>query len=99
MISILLLSIILVSIAAVLLYQSKKTLDYQIEEFDNKNKLQTSVINDLDKAQLRFQQMSNKLEGELEFWKKRRTMLPKVPKNSRKEKIRGKKRKKGSVRK
>jgi hypothetical protein len=93
MISILLLSIILVTIAALLLYQSKKTLDYQIEEMDKKYKFQTSAINDLDKAQLRYQQLSNKIEGELSFWKKRRSMLPKAPKNTRKQMIRGKKRK------
>jgi predicted Holliday junction resolvase-like endonuclease len=93
MISILVLSIIVVLIAALLLYRSEKTLNYQIEELDKKYKFQTSAINDLDKAQLRYQQLSKKIEGELDFWKKRRTMLPKVPKNTRKEKIRGKRRK------
>jgi hypothetical protein len=90
MISILLLSIILVAIAAVLLYRSEITLNYQIEELDKKLMLQTSANKDLDLAQLRFQQLSNKLDGELEFWKKRRTMLPKAPKNTRKKKFRGK---------
>jgi Tfp pilus assembly protein PilV len=92
MITILLLSIILVAIAAVLLYQSKKTLDYQIEELDKKLMLQTSANKDLERAQLRYQQLNYKLNGELEFWKKRRTMLPKAPKNTRIKKIRGKKR-------
>jgi hypothetical protein len=92
MISILILATILVAIAALLLYRSEKTLNYRIEELDQKYKIQTSAINDLVHAQLRFQQLSNKLNGELEFWNKRRTMLPKVPKNTRKKKIRGNKR-------
>jgi hypothetical protein len=92
MISILILATILIAIAALLLYRSEKTLNYRIEELDQKYKIQTSAINDLDHARLRFQQLSNKLNSELEFWKKRRTMLPKVPKNTRKKKIRGNKR-------
>jgi hypothetical protein len=93
MISILVLAIILVTVAALFLFRSERTLNFQIEEWDNKIKLQTSAINDLDKAQLRFQQMSNKLDSELKFWKMRRTMLTKLPKNTRKKKVRGKKRK------
>jgi hypothetical protein len=100
MISILLLSIILVVIAAVLLYQAKKALDYTVAVLENKsasldtkNQICLSAYNDLEQAQFRFQQLNNKLSNELEFWKKRRTMLPKVPKNTRKEKVRGKRRK------
>jgi hypothetical protein len=93
MISILVLAIIVVLIAALLLYQTEKVFIKKCDELDMKIQVQTSTNNDLEKAHLRFQQLSNKLDGELEFWKKRRTTLPKVPKNTRKEKIRGKKRK------
>jgi predicted Holliday junction resolvase-like endonuclease len=89
---IILLSILLI-IAVLFIYYSGKIFDQKIKELDKKHQLQTSAINDLDQAQLRFQQLSNKIDGELEFWKKRRTMLPKVLKNTRKEKIRGKRRK------
>jgi predicted Holliday junction resolvase-like endonuclease len=84
---------ILLIIAVLFIYYSGKLFDQKIQQLDKKDELHTSAINDLDQAQLRFQQLSNKLDSELEFWKKRRTMLPKVPKNTRKEKIRGKKRK------
>jgi predicted Holliday junction resolvase-like endonuclease len=84
---------ILLIIAVLFIYYSGKLFDQKIHELDRKYELQTSAINDLDKAQLRYQQLSNKIEGELAFWKKRRTMLPKVPKNTRKQKIREKKRK------
>jgi hypothetical protein len=84
---------ILLIIAVLFIYYSGKLFDQKIQQLDKKDKLHTSAFNDLDKAQLRYQQLSNKLNSELEFWKKRRTMLPKVPKNTRKEKIRGKKRK------
>jgi hypothetical protein len=100
MIPILVLSIILVFIAATLLYQAKVVLDSKISVLENqisvsntKSQIQSSVNNDLERAQLRFQQLSNKLNIELEFWMKRRTTLPKVQKNTRKMKIRGKKRK------
>jgi predicted Holliday junction resolvase-like endonuclease len=89
---ILLLAFLLI-IAVLFIYHSGKIFDQKIQKLDKKYDLQTSSINDLDQAQLRFQQLSNKLDSELQFWKKRRTMLPKVPKNTRKEKIRGKKRK------
>jgi predicted Holliday junction resolvase-like endonuclease len=89
---ILLLAFLLI-IAVLFIYHSGKVFDQKIQKLDKKYDLQTSAINDLDLAQLRYQQISNKLNSELEFWKKRRTMLPKVPKNTRKEKIRGKKRK------
>jgi hypothetical protein len=88
---ILLLSFLLI-IAVLFIYHSGKNFDQKIQKLDKKNDLQTSAINDLDHAQLRFQQLSNKLDSELEFWKKRRTMLPKVPKNTRKKKNRGNKR-------
>jgi hypothetical protein len=93
MLSILVLAIIVVLIAALLLYQTEKVFIKKSDELDLKLQVQTSTNNDLEKAHLRFQQLSNKLDGELEFWKKRRTMLPKVLKNTRKEKIRGKRRK------
>jgi predicted Holliday junction resolvase-like endonuclease len=80
-------------IAVLFIYQSGRIFDQKIKNLDKKYQLHTSAINDLDQAQLRYQQLSNKLDGEMQFWKKRRTMLPKVPKNTRKEKIRGKKRK------
>jgi predicted PurR-regulated permease PerM len=83
---------ILLIIAVLFIYYSGKLFDQKIQQLDKKYDLQTSVINDLDHAQLRFQQLSNKLDGELEFWKKRRTMLPKVPKDTRKKKIRGNRR-------
>jgi hypothetical protein len=89
---ILLLAFLLI-IAVLFIYHSGKLFDKKIQKLDKMYELQTSAINDLDHAQLRFQQLSNKLDGELEFWKKRRTMLPKVPKKTRKEKVRGKKRK------
>jgi predicted Holliday junction resolvase-like endonuclease len=89
---IILLSIILI-IAVLFIYYSGKIFDQKIQKLDKKYDLQTSAINDLDQAQLRYQQLSNKIYNELEFWKKRRTMLPKVPKYTRKQKIRGKKRK------
>jgi septation ring formation regulator EzrA len=89
---IILLSILLI-IAVLFIYYSGKIFDQKIKELDKKHQLQTSAINDLDLAQLRFQQLSNKIDAELEFWKKRRTMLPKVPKNTRIKKIRGEKRK------
>jgi hypothetical protein len=92
MISILILEIIVVLIAALLLYQTENVFIKKCDELDMKLQVQTSTNNDLEKAQLRFQQLSNKLDGELEFWKKRRSMLPKVPKNTRKKKIRGNKR-------
>jgi hypothetical protein len=79
-------------IAVLFIYHSSKIFDQKIHALERKYQLQTSAINDLDLAQLRFQQLSNKLDGELEFWKKRRTMLPKVPKNTRKKKNRGNKR-------
>jgi hypothetical protein len=87
---IILLSILLI-IAVLFIYYSGKLFDQKIQQLDKKKELQTSAINDLDQAQLRFQQLSTKLDGELEFWKKRRTMLPKVPKNTRKKKNRGNK--------
>jgi hypothetical protein len=83
---------ILLIIAVLFIYYSGKLFDQKIQQLDMKYDLQTSVINDLDQAQLRFQQLSNKIDGELEFWKKRRTMLPKVPKNTRKKKNRGNRR-------
>jgi predicted Holliday junction resolvase-like endonuclease len=89
---IILLSILLI-IAVLFIYYSGKIFDQKIQKLDKKYDLQTSAINDLDQAQLRFQQLSNKLDSEFEFWKKRRTMLPKVPKNTRKKKIRGNKQK------
>jgi hypothetical protein len=89
---ILILATILV-IAVLFIYHSWKIFDQKINALDKKYQLQTSAINDLDKAQFRFQQLSNKLDGELQFWMKRRTTLPKVQKNTRKIKIRGKKRK------
>jgi hypothetical protein len=89
---ILILATILV-IAVLFIYHSWKIFDQKINVLDKKYQLQTSAINDLDKAQFRFQQLSNKLDGELQFWMKRRTTLPKVQKNTRKIKIRGKKRK------
>jgi hypothetical protein len=89
---ILILATILV-IAVLFIYHSWKIFDQKINVLDKKYQLQTSAINDLDKAQFRFQQLSNKLDGELQFWMKRRTTLPKVQKNTRKMKIRGKKRK------
>jgi hypothetical protein len=92
MISILVLSIILVLISALFLYQTENVFIKKCDELDSKIQIQTSVNYDLEKAQLRFQQLSNKLDGELAFWKKRRTMLPKVSKNIRKKKIRGNKR-------
>jgi hypothetical protein len=92
MISILILATILAGIAALLLFRAEQVVNQKIEKLDKKYDLQTSAINDLDKAQLRFQQLSNKLDGELQFWKKRKTMLPKVQKNTRKKKVRGKKR-------
>jgi hypothetical protein len=73
--------------------QLSNNFDQKIKELDKKHQLQISAINDFDQAQLRYQQLSNKIDNELEFWKKRRTTLPKVPKNTRKEKIRGKRRK------
>jgi hypothetical protein len=84
---------ILLIIAVLFIYYSGKLFDLKIQQLDKKKELHTSAINDLDRAQLHFQLLSNKLDGELEFWKKRRTMLPKVPKNIRKKKIRGKGRK------
>jgi hypothetical protein len=100
MISILILAILLVFIAATLLYQSKVVYDKKICDLENhisiantRNKIQHSVNIDLERAQLRYQQLNNKINGELDFWKKRRTMLPKVSKNTRKKKIRGKKQK------
>jgi hypothetical protein len=89
---ILILATILV-IAVLFINHSWKIFDQKINALDKKYQLQTSVINDLDKAQFRFQQLSNKLDGEMQFWMKRRTTLPKVQKNTRKIKIRGKKRK------
>jgi hypothetical protein len=83
---------ILLIIAVLFIYYSGKLFDQKIQQLDKKDELHTSAITNLDQAQLRFQQLSNKLDGELEFWKKRRTMLPKVPKNTRKKKIRGNKR-------
>jgi predicted Holliday junction resolvase-like endonuclease len=88
---IILLSILLI-IAVLFIYYSGKIFDQKIQKLDKKYDLQTSAINDLDQAQLRFQQLSNKLDSELDFWKKRRTMLPKVSRNTRKKKIRGNKR-------
>jgi hypothetical protein len=85
------LSILLIT-AVLFIYYSGKLFDQKIQQLDKKYDLQTSAINDLDQAQLRFQQLSNKLDSELQFWKKRRSMLPKVPKNTRKKKIRGNKR-------
>jgi predicted Holliday junction resolvase-like endonuclease len=79
-------------IAVLFIYHSSKIFDQKIQQLDKKYDLQTSAINDLDHAHLRFQQLSNKLDSELEFWKKRRTMLPKVPKNTRKKKNRRNKR-------
>jgi poly-D-alanine transfer protein DltD len=93
MISILVLATILLVIVAVIFFQSESNVNKMIQEMDKKYQLQTSAINDLDKAQLRFQQLSNKLNIELEFWMKRRTTLPKVQKNTRKKKVRGKGRK------
>jgi hypothetical protein len=93
MISILVLATILLVIVAVIFFQSDSNVNKMIQEMDKKYQLRTSAINDLDKAQLRFQQLSNKLDNELDFWKKRRTTLPKVQKNTRKMKIHGKKRK------
>jgi septation ring formation regulator EzrA len=89
---ILVLATILIT-AVLFIYQSRKIFDQKINELDKKNQLQTSAINDLDLAQLRYQQLSNKIDNELEFWKKRRTTLSKVPKNTRKKKLRGKSRK------
>jgi hypothetical protein len=80
-------------IAVLFIYQSRKIFDQKIKELDKKHQLHTSAINDLDLAQLRYQQLSHKIDNELEFWKKRRTMLPAVIKNTRLKKIRGKKRK------
>jgi CHASE3 domain sensor protein len=94
MISILVLATILLVLVAVIFFQSESNMNNMIQEMDKKYQLQTSAINDLDKAQLRFQQLNYKLNGELEFWKKRRTALPKEIKNTRKKKIRGKVRKK-----
>jgi predicted PurR-regulated permease PerM len=93
MIMILILATILLVIVAVIFFQSESNVNKMIQEMDKKYQLQTSAINDLDKAQLRFQRLSNKLDGELDFWMKRRTMLPVVPKNTRIKKIRGKRRK------
>jgi hypothetical protein len=84
---------ILLIIAVLFIYYSGKLFDQKIHQLDKKYDLQTSAINDLDQAQLRFQQLSNKIDGELEFWKKRRTTLQRVPKNTRKKKLRGKSRK------
>jgi hypothetical protein len=89
---ILLLAFLLI-IAVLFIYHSGKVFDQKIQKLDMKYDLQTSAINDLDQAQLRYQQLSNKIDGELEFWKKRRTTLPMVPKNTRKKKLRGKSRK------
>jgi hypothetical protein len=80
-------------IAVLFIYQSGRIFDQKIKNLDEKYQLHTSAINDLDQAQLRYQQLSNKLDGEMQFWKKRRTMLPTVIKNTRIKKIRGKKRK------
>jgi predicted PurR-regulated permease PerM len=93
MIPFLVLATILLVLVAVIFFQSESNVNKMIQEMDKKYQLETSAINDLDKAQLRFQQLSNQLDSELDFWKKRRTMLPIVPKNTRKMKIRGKKRK------
>jgi hypothetical protein len=80
-------------IAFLFIYQSGRIFDQKIKELDKKDQMQTSAINDLDQAQLRFQQLSNKIDNELEFWEKRRTTLPKIPKNTRKKKLRGKSKK------
>jgi hypothetical protein len=89
---ILILAVLLI-IAVLFIYHSGKFFDQKIRELDKKFLIQTSVNNDLERAQLRFQQLSINLEGELHFWKKRRTSIPKVVKNTRKKKVRGKGRK------
>jgi predicted Holliday junction resolvase-like endonuclease len=83
----------IVIIAVLFIYQSGRIFDQKIKHLDKKYQLQTSAITDLDQVQLRYQQLSNKIDNELEFWKKRRTTLPKVPKNTRKKKLRGKSKK------
>jgi hypothetical protein len=93
MISILVLATILVAIAALLLYRSEKTANYQILEMDKKIKLQSSVNRDLEQANIQFQLLNKKLTNELQFWKYRRKLLKEVPVSFRKKKIRGKKRK------
>jgi hypothetical protein len=80
-------------IAVLFIYQSGRIFDQKIKNLDKKYQLHTSAINALDQAQLRYQQLSKKTDIELEFWKKRKTMLPKVPKNTRKKKMRGKSKK------
>jgi hypothetical protein len=100
MISILLLSIILVAIAAVLLYQARTVLDYKIAALENKlasvdskNQIVISAYEDLDKANLHYQLLNKKLSNELQLWKYRRKLLDNFPVSYRKKKVRGKRRK------
>jgi hypothetical protein len=98
MISILILATILVTIAALMLFEAKKALEHKIAVLENKsssldikNQICTSAYNDLEKANIQFQVLNKKLTNELQLWKYRRKLLKEVPVSFHKKKIRGKK--------
>jgi hypothetical protein len=92
MITILILSIILVTVAAVLLFQARNLFDQKAKEMELANKLHSAVRYDLEGAHLEYRLLNSKLSNELKYWKFRRKIFE-DPSTLRKKKIRGKKRK------
>jgi uncharacterized protein HemX len=70
---ILILAAILI-IAVLFIYQSRNIFDQKIKELDKKHQLQTSAINDLDQAQLHYQQLSNNFDHQIKELDKKRQL-------------------------
>jgi hypothetical protein len=80
-------------IVTLLFFYFLKVINKKIEKLNQKHLITTSVINDLEQANLQSQLLNKKLSDELQLWKYRRKLLKDFPVSLRKKKVRGKRRK------